>query len=166
MLMHKIFGLVMLALGDVLLVRYCKDKKQQPSQCLWEMIAFLSGLTYSMTEMKRTLEKAICQEKNQGYFPKIFQKEFALQKEKLPLREAIDKALEILPLPREASGIISHYFSVIGKATKKSTEESYQAAKLRLEEILAALRKENEKAQKLISASVYATSAMAAILFM
>lgn len=164
--MTKLYGLLFLAIGDVLLVRYFTDRKKKTVLCLWEMIGFLGNITYGVTELKRTLKKAITQEKNPGVFPKIFQENFLHHHAHLPLRDAIKKALEELPLPKEATETMNHYFSIIGKITQKNTEESFRHTKLRLEEILKSLRDELPKTQKLISSGIYSISAMVAILLL
>ena len=84
------------------------------------MIGFTGGVTYGMTEWKRTLEKAITQEKKQGKFPKLFQEKFVVCRKTVSLREAIVYALGELPLQKEATELLSCYFAELGKSTKKT----------------------------------------------
>ena len=152
--------------GDVLLVRYLTDRKKKSVQCLQEMIGFIGGVTYGITEWKRTLEKAILQEKHQGMFPGIFQEKFLEFNQTYTLRDSLQKALEELPISRETTQILSRYFMTVGKDTKKATEDHYRHTKNQLEEILKQLREELPKTEKLIAVGVYAISAMIAVLLL
>lgn len=164
--MTKLYGLIFLAAGDVLLVRYLTDRKKKRVQCLQEMIGFLTSVTYSVTEWKRTLEKAILKEQHPGMFPHLFQERFSKWYQSVPLRDALCKALEELPLCTNAKDALSRYFMMVGKDTKKTTEEHYHHTRRQLEECLTVLEKELPKTKKLIAVSVYATSAMAAVLLL
>ncbi len=164
--MTKLWGIVLLVVGDILLVRYLGEHAKKKVRCLWEMIGFLSTITDSVTGWKRTLEKAILQEKHPGVFPKIFQNKFLKCRESLPLREALQKSLEELPLSKQACETCVHYFQKLGKSTAKSTEECFCQTKRQLENILKQLQAELPKTTKLISASVYSVSAMTAILLL
>ena len=162
----KLWGLILLVAGDMLLVNYFTEHKKRPVQCLWEMIGFVGNITSGVTEWKRTLKKAILSEKHCGHFPKMFQAHFSIYQKELPLRDALKKALDELPLPEEAIEILAQYFQTMGKTTNKSTEESFRLSKLRLEEILNELQKELPKAKRLISSGVYSISAMVAVLLL
>ncbi|MBE7019293.1 MAG: hypothetical protein E7413_05405 [Ruminococcaceae bacterium] len=164
--MMKMWGLVLLATADVLLVHYLVERKKKTIRCLREMIGFSGGVTYGITEWKRTLEKAMMQEKHQGMFPKLFQEKLISYRTELSLREAINKALEELPLPYEAAELFSCYFANLGKSTKKYTEEQFRHTKKRLEEMLQSLREDLPKTKKIISAGVYSISGMIAILLL
>ncbi len=164
--MVKLWGLACIIAGDMLLVGYFTDRKQKPVQCLWEMIGFLRSVTCGVTEWKRTLKKAVLEENQPGVFPKLFQKNFVKYQKELPLRDALNKSLESLPLPPEAMEVISHYFDCMGKTTNKDTEEQFRFTRLRLEELLKSMQKELPKAKKLITSGVYSISAMVAILLL
>ena len=164
--MTKLYGLILLASGASLLVGHLTERKKHRIQCLQEMIGFLSGVTYGITEWKQTLEKAILQEKHPGVFPALFQKKFSELNKALPLRDALCKALEELPLLTPVKEALSRYFTVVGKDTKKTTEEHYYHTKRQLEESLTLLQNELPKTKKLIAVSVYATCAMAAVLLL
>ena len=164
--MIKLWGMVCLMSADILLVRYLGERTNKSVRCLWEMIGFLTTVTDSVTGWKRTLEKAILSETHSGVFPKILQKNFGKYRKTLPLRDALQKALKELPLPKEATEICILYFQKLGKSTEKSTEECFYQTKQRLEEILKQLREELPKTTKLISAGVYSASAMLAVLLL
>lgn len=164
--MIKLYGLVFLILGDALLVRYLIEVKKKRIQCLREMIGFLSGITYGVTEWKRTLGKAVLMEHHCGTFPRLFQQRFSEWNQMFPLREALCKSLEDLPLPDEAKRVLSHYFMMLGKDTRKPTEDRYLHTKHQLEEVFQKLQEELPKSKKLIAVSVYAISAMAAVLLL
>ncbi len=164
--MTKLWGLLLLTLGDVMLVRHLCDKTKKQIRCLWEMIGFLGAVTHGVSQWKRTLEKAILQEKYQGEFPKILQEKFAAYRKNSPLRDALQKALKELPLPEEACEICSRYFSQLGKVTEKSTVEYFLQSKKRLEALLEHLQEEVPKTTKLISAGVYSISAVMAVLLL
>lgn len=164
--MIKLYGLVFLIAGDVLLVRYLTEIKNKRIQCLREMIGFLSGVTYGVTEWKRTLEKAVLLEQHCGTFPRLFQKHFSEWIQTIPLRDALCKSLEELPLPDEAKRVLSHYFMMLGRDIRKTTEDRYLHTKHQLEEVFQELQEELPKSKKLIAVSVYAISAMAAVLLL
>ena len=164
--MIKWLGLLCLISADWLLIRYAFDQKQKPVQCLWEMIGFFGGVTHRVTEWKQTLDKAIKEEADTAIFPKLFQKNYAVFRESLPVRESLENALKKLPLPNETIKIFFQYFAIIGKSTDKNTEERFQHTKSRLEEILIQLRQELPKAKKMTSASVCSISAMVAVLLL
>ena len=164
--MLKLWGIVLLITGDVLLVRYLGEQAKKKVRCLWEIIVFLGTVTDSVTGWKRTLEKAILQEKHPGVFPKIFQNKFSQHRKVLPLREALKTSLEELPLTKESCETCTRYFQKLGKSTEKSTEECFCQTKRQLERILKQLQEELPKTTKLISASVYSISAMTAVLLL
>lgn len=164
--MLKLYGIAMLIIADLLLVKHLISQKKQTVQCVQEMTVFLGTVTYGVTEWKKTLEEAILIKQQTAFFPKLFQEGFLNYKKTLPLREALEQSLKELPLPEEVTGLLSQYFVVIGKHTKKDTEECYQHIRHQLEEQLISLQKEFPKAKKLITTGVCTTSAMAAILLL
>lgn len=164
--MRKLWGTALIFFADVLLVRYLTERKKTAVQCLWEITGFLADVTYDVTQWKQTLEQAIADEKHQGFFPGIFREKFAKHRKTLPLRDALQKSLEALPLPKDASTLCARYFSVLGRVTDKSAEESFLHTKLRLEEILNQLQAQLPQKQKLIRAGVYSASALATVLLL
>lgn len=163
--MLKWYGLLLLTIADLLAIRYLSEQKKKTIQCLQEMTVFLGNITYGVTEWNQTLEKAILQE-NSAFFPKCFQKSVDTFQKTHPFRKALVLALDDLPLPEEATELISRYFSVIGKDTKKLTEEHYRHIKNRLEMILGNLQTELPKTKKLIATGICSGSAMVAVLLL
>ncbi len=164
--MQKLYGLTALILADLLLVKHLTAQKKQAVQCLQEMIVFWGTVTYGITEWKKTLEEAILTEQRENTFPKMFQQNFLKLKKALPLRDALEQALKTLPLSEEATELMTQYILVLGKDTKKNTEEHYQHNRNQLKSHLEALQKELPKTNKLITAGVCSTSVMAAILML
>ena len=162
----KLWGTVLILLGDVLLVHQLTGQKKKTVQCLWEITGVLTDVTSGVTQWKQTLKKAITEEKKRDKYAAMFREKFLQHNQTLPLREALEKALEELPLPKEAILLCSRYFSILGKVTDQTAEESFQHTKLQLEFILKQLQEELPKKQKLIRAGVYSMSALATVLLL
>ncbi len=164
--MLKLYGLTALILADLLLVKHMTAQKKQAVQCLQEMIVFVNTVTYGVTEWKKTLEEAILTQQRENTFPKMFQQKFLKLKKVFPLRDALKQALKGLPLSEEATELMNQYLFILGKDTKKSTQEHYQHIKSQLKTHLDTLQKEFPKEKKMITAGVCSASAMVAILIL